>query len=315
MATPYITPAMLTTAPTGIAWSIIPFPKATTQQQFAEQYNICTRATKIVDGYVNQVFRATIDSEEISVPDFYATIQNYTGQVRWVLTRWPVTQILAAQSSPNVLPPTWTQVTNGQWRIETPVLGVYGSYVSGGSGSSGGQTIYLGIGTASWQFGRNGFLAACSYINGWPHAGLMTSATQGATTLTLDDVTGFAGAACTIYDGANTEDVQVVSVTANNQLVLPNDGGTAPAGPGTVTLATPLQFAHTGSNPANVTVSSLPADVIWASVLAAMVQALDAGITAITAQNIPGSTTTGGHGVQDLRTEYETILNPYRRVI
>lgn len=315
MGTPYVTPAMLTTAPTGIAWSIIPMPKATTQQQFAEQYNICNRATDIVNGYTNQTFRSTIDNEEISVPDFYATIQNYTGQVRWILTRWPVTQILAAQWSPNVLPPSWTAVTQGAWRIETPVLGVYNSYLPGGSGGSGGQTIYLGAGTAGWGLGRNGFLVACTYQNGWPHAGLTTSVSSGATTVQVDDVTGFAGAAAYIYDGAQSETVVITSVSANLPVVLPNSGGTAQAGPGTLTLSAPLQYAHTGSAPANVVISSIPQDVIWATVLASMVQALDSGIVAITAQNIPGSQTVGGHGIQDLILGYQQLLDPYKRVI
>jgi hypothetical protein len=315
MGTPYITPAMLTTAPTGIAWSIIPMPRATNQQQFAEQWNICSRATDIVNGYTNQVFRSTIDYEEISVPDFYATIQNYTGQVRWILTRWPVTAILAAQTSPNALPPSWSSVTTGAWRIETPVLGTYNSYLPGGSGGSGGQTIYLACGTADWSFGRNGFLVGCSYQNGWPHSGLMTSVEAGATTLPVDDVTGFAGAAAYIYDGASSESVVVTSAVANAPITLPNSTATAQAGPGTVTLSSPLQYAHTGGNPTNVIISSIPQDVIWATVLAAMVQALDSGIVAITAQNIPGSQTVGGHGIQDLVLNYQQLLDPYKRVI
>lgn len=315
MATPYITPAMLTTAPTGISWNIIPMPRATTAQQFAEQWNICVRATDLVNGEVNQVFRSTIDTEEISVPDFYATIQNNTGQVRWVLTRWPVTQILAAQTSPNVLPPTWSPVTTGAWRIETPVLGVYNSYVPGGSGGSGGQTIYLACGTANWAFGRNGFLTSCTYLNGWPHAGITANVEAGATTVTVDNVTGFTGAAAYIYDGAQSEGVNVTAVAANSPVTLPNDGGTAPGGPGTLTLASPLANAHAGSVPANVVISSIPADVLWATVLASMVQALDSGITAVTIQNVPGSTTTGGHGIQDLELAYQLILKPYKRVI
>ena len=315
MGTPYITPAMLTTAPTGIAWSIIPMPKATTEQQFAEQWNICARATDIVDGYTNQVLRSTIDNDEISVPDFYATVQNYTGQVRWILTRWPVTAILAAQWSPNILPPTWTAVPTGAWRVETPILGVYNSYLPSGSGGSGGQTIYLGCGTASWAYGRNGFLVACSYQNGWPHAGLAASAEAGATTIQVDDVTGFAGAATYIYDGAESESVVISSVSANTPLVLPNSGGTAQSGPGTLTLSAPLQYAHTGGSPTDVVISSIPKAVIWATILAAMVQALDSGIIAITAQNLPGSTTMGGHGIQDLILSYENLLKPYRRTI
>lgn len=315
MATPYITPNMLTTAPTGISWSIIPMPKATTAAQAAEQYNICWRATAIVDGYVNQVFRSTIDTEEQQGPNYYITVDNNTGQVRWILSRGPVTEILAAQTSANILPPSWNQVTNGQWRIERPVIGMYGSYLPGGSGGSGGQTIYLGAGWGGWNLGRNGWLFSCTYTNGWPHAGLTTSAIAGATTLTVDDVTGFAGASAFIYDGTDSESIQVTSVTAVSNMTLPNGGGTAPAGPGTLTLASPLAFAHTGAVPAEVVVSAIPSDVLWATVQAGMIQALDSGITSVSIQNVPGGSTTGGHGIAELESSYELLLEPYKRVI
>lgn len=306
---------MLNSAPTGVSWEILPWPQATTTEQYEEQYNICVRATKMVDGYTNQVFRSTIDSEEQQGPNYYITVDNNTGQVRWILTRWPVTQILAAQVSSNVLPPSWTAVASGNWRIATPMLGTYGSYLSGGSGGSGGQTIYLGAGYGGGQNGRNGFLFACSYMNGWPHAGIVESATAGATTLYVDNVTGFAGATAFIYDGASSEEVSISSVVANSNLILPNNGGTAPAGPGTVTLASPLEFNHTGGAPPGVVISAIPADVIWATILAATTQALESGINAITIQNVSGSQTVGGHGVEQLDQEWKSIVAPYKRVI
>lgn len=308
---------MITNAPTGISWSIIPFPKSTSSQQFAEQTNICWRATQIVDGYVNQVFRSTIDNEQRSGPgDFRVNVESDTGVVRWLLTRWPVTEILAVQtSSAAVFPRQWTQVPSGMWDIEVPIIGVYGSYISGGSGAAGGQAILIAPGYAGWGLGRQGYRLACSYVNGWPHAGLMTDATAGSTTLSVDDVTGMAGATVFIYDGASTERVHVNSVTANANVTLPNGGGTAPAGPGTLTLSTPLSFNHPGGNPALVTVSAIPTDVLWATVLAATTQALDAGITSVSIQNLPGSETVGGHGIQELVTHYELLLEPYKRVI
>jgi hypothetical protein len=62
-------------------------------------------------------------------------------------------------------------------------------------------------------------------------------------------------------------------------------------------------------------ISSIPADVLWATVQAAMVQALDSGITAVAIQNLPGSQTTGGHGIAELESSYELLLEPYKRVI
>ena len=317
MASPYITPAMLTSAPTGVSWSIIPFPKATTEQQFAEQTAICHRATTMLDGFVNQTLRATIDTEQRSGPgDYRINIEQSTGNTRWILSRWPITQILAIQVSGNaVFPRQWTQVTNGMWDIEDPPLGVYGTYLSGGSAGSGGQSILIAPGYAGWWMGRKGYRFSATYINGWPHAGISTSAIAGATTLSVDDVTGFAGATAYIYDGAQSETVHINSVTANNNAVLPNGGGTAPAGPGTITLSTPLVFSHAGSTPSTVIISALPSDVIWAAILAATAQALEAGITSVSIQNITGSQTAGGHGVSDIHLQWETIMEPFKRTI
>lgn len=308
---------MITNAPTGISWSIIPFPKSTSSQQFAEQTNICWRASQIVDGYVNQVFRSTIDNEQRSGPgDFRINVEQATGVVRWLLTRWPVTEILAIQVSAGaVFPRQWQNLPQGMWDIEVPIIGVYGSYVSGGSGAAGGQAIQIAPGYAGWGLGRQGYRLACSYVNGWPHSGLMQDATAGDSTLIVDDVTGMAGATVFIYDGASTERVHVSSAIADVNVTLPNGGGTAPAGPGTLTLSTSLAFNHPGGNPALVTVSAVPTDVLWATILAATTQALDAGITSVSIQNLPGSETVGGHGIQELITHYELILEPYKRVI
>lgn len=317
MATPYITPSILTSAPTGVAWSIIPMPKATTDQQFAEQTNICHRATTMIDGFVNQTLRATVDTEQRSGPgDFRINIEQATGNVRWILSRWPITQILAVQTSGNAaFPRQWTQAPAGFWDVENPIIGVYGSYVAGGSGGTGGQSIITAPGLASWRLGRNGYRFSCTYINGWPHAGITVSAAAGSSTLQVDDVTGFTGASAQIYDGASTETVHVTSVTANTPLVLPNGGGTAQAGPGTLTLSAPLVFAHTGSVPTSIVISSLPSDVLWATILAAMSQALESGITSVSIQNITGSQTAGGHGISDLHLQWESIMEPFRRVI
>jgi hypothetical protein len=307
---------MLTSAPTGVSWSIIPWPKATTEQQLAEQNNICWRATTLIDGFVNQAMRSTVDTEQRSGPgDYRINLEQATGNVRWILSRWPVTEILAIQTSYNGFPRQWTQVPAGYYDIENPVIGLYNSYVPGGSAGSGGQSIIIAPGYGGWWNGRNGFRFSATYLNGWPHAGITANATSGATTITVDDVTGFAGASAYIYDGSQSEAVHITSVTANTPLTLPNSGGTAPAGPGTLTLSSPLTFPHSGSTPASVVISSLPADVIWATVLASMAQALESGITSVSIQNITGSQTAGGHGVSDLHLQWETIMEPYRRVI
>ena len=314
MATPYVTPSMITNAPTGISWSIIPFPKATTPQQIAEQTNICWRATGIVDSFCNQVLRATIDTEVLSGPNYRVTVQAPTGNVRLILQRSPVTQVLAMQTSPNTFPRNFQNVPSNMFDVEHPVVGLYGSSAPSGAGE-GGQSVLLAPGFGGWWNGRLGYRFSTTYLNGWPHAGLVTSVAAGSTAIAVDDVTGFTGASAFIYDGSGTEVISVTSVTAATPLVLPNGGGTAPAGPGTLHLASPLTFAHTGTVPTSVLVSSMPQNILWAATLAATSQALEAGITSVSIQNIPGSLTTGGHGVSDIKTEYELLLEPFKRVI
>jgi hypothetical protein len=303
---------MIINAPTGISWAIIPFPKATSAQQLAEQTNICWRATSMVDGYCNQVLRATVDNEQLSGPGNYrVNIQQATGNARVILRRWPVTQILAVQVSANaVFPRQWTTVPTGMYDIEHPILGLY-SNTAPTSSADGGQSILVAPRFINWSRGREGYRLLNSYVNGWPHSSLTASVSSGATVISVDDVTGFTGASAFIYDGANTESVTITSITSTAPLQLPNNVGTAQTGPGTLTLASPLTFIH----PAGVIVSTLPAAVMQATILAATTQALDAGITSVSIQNIPGSQTVGGHGVAELHTSYELLLEPYRRVI
>lgn len=310
--TPYVTPSMLVNAPTGISWSIIPFPKASSAEQLAEQTNICARATAIVDGYCNQVLRCTVDNEQIAGPGSYRVQQqNGTGNTRIILNRWPITNILAVQWSANAsFPRQWQTLPTGMYDIEYPVLGLYQSSAPTGS-ADGGQSILVAPGYGGWWMGRNGYRYLVSYTNGWPHTSLTQSALAGDTVLHVDDVTGWLNATGTIYDSSNRESITVTGVTATSPLALPNGIGTTQSGPGTLTLASPLAYAHENG----LVVSTLPGSILWATLLHATCQALEAGITSVSIQNIPGSMTTGGKGVHDLLLEADLLLTPYRRVV
>lgn len=306
---------MLVNAPTGTAWSIIPFPKATSTQQLNEQTNICFRATSIVDGYCNQILRSTIDNEQINGPGNYRTnIRQSTGETRIILSRWPITSIVAVQWIPTSTYPrtanNWQTIPQGFYDIERPVLGVYQSTAPTGSGD-GGQAITLAPGYGSWSAGREGYRYLVSYTNGWPHTSLTAPVLAGATTIPVDDVTGWLGAAGTIYDDNLRESISVTAVSAANPLNLPNGIGTTPAGPGMLTLSQPLMYAHA----AGLVVSSLPGSILWATLLHATAQAMEAGITSVSIQNMSGSLTTGGKGVHDLLQEADLLLAPYRRLI
>lgn len=311
--TPYVTPAMLADQQTGVAWQNIPEVNALPQQTLATQTQVCWQATSIVDTYCNQVLRATVDTEPLTGPGARMSTLPGTDVGRLVMRRWPVTEVLAVQlSRTRDFPPMWTPVPAGMFEVERPLINTLTDTASA-TGPDGGSGILVAPGYIPplSPRTRNSRRALVSYTNGWPHTSLTAGASASATVLQVDDVTGFAGASAFVYDGADTEPVAVLSVSATNPLALPNGVGTAQTGPGAITLASPLTNAHA----VGVVVSSLPANVLWAVVLAAAAQVLESGVTSITAQTMNGSISEGGRGVEDLQTEYELLLQPFRRIV
>jgi len=309
--TPYVTPQMLVNAPTGVSWEIIPEPGADSASQLAELTNVSWRATSIVDTYCQQVLRATVDNEQLTGPGAPRVgHQQGTCNGLLVMRRWPVTQVLAIQTSSNrTFPRAWTTIPAGQYEVEHPLINLYTDAASA-TGPDGGASIVVAPGyIPPLSCGRNSTRLLVSYTNGWPHTSLTQPAAVGATVLHVDDVTGFTGVSAFAYDGAQTETVSVLSVAAATPLNLPNGVGTAQTGPGTITLSSALAHPHG----IGVVISSLPANVIWAAALAAASQALEAGFTSISVQNLGGSLTEGGHGVADVQSAYEWLLEPFCR--
>jgi hypothetical protein len=307
--TPYITPDLLVSAPTGISWSTIPPGRAVTPpERTAEQYNIAQRATAIADGYCNQILRATLDTEYLSGPDYYVTYQQGTGNMRLILSRWPVVSVSAIYVSPNVFPRSWTEVTSGYYAPETPTMGVYGSVAPTGTGQ-GGQSVIMSSGYADWSLGRNGYVFQVQYINGWPHCSLTTAVTAGSTSVAVDDCTGWAAQTLSGASGATG----VVNDIGGAQETVQVTASSVPAGPGTLTLASGLVYNHA----AGVMVSTLPASVQWACTLLATSQALTRGATATTVHTVPGGSggSPASKGPESLAEEAELLLHPYKRII
>lgn len=308
--TPYITPGMLTNAPAGVSWSIIPAPNATTAAQQAAVTDICWRATSRVDSYCRQPLRSTADTEYLDGPGRpRCTIDRNTGNGVLIMRRWPVTDVLAVQLSlSRSFPRAWTPVTAGDWDIRHPLIW------SGSSGAAtapgGGWTIDLAPGWLDWCHRRGGQRVQVCYLNGWPHTSLTVAANAGDTTLQVDDVTGWAGVPGWAYDGSATEQFAATDAVATTPLVLPNSAGTAESGPGTVTLDAGLASAH----PEGTVFSALPATVIEAAVYAACIQALEGGIDAVTIQDMNGGRLSSGSSIADIGTELELILNDFMRV-
>lgn len=304
MATPYVTPAILVNAPTGISWSTIPTFGADPDAQLAEQTNMCWRATHWIDSYCNQPLRSTIDTEEFLGPNYRMTVDN-NGLVRVLVSRWPVTSIISAQYAPaTAAGPTWSPIPLDAMYIEEPVDTTGGISIESAAGSA---AIDIVPGYISWWSGRRGMRLQLTYVNGWSHAGIIGATELGATELEVDDCTGMLIAADSsrgmwIYDGNLTEYVTVTAASAIS-------------GPGTITLAAGTTFAHNGSVSQPIVISALPASVQQAAILHCSMQAIVRGATATTVQNQPGSTTNSGAAGASMLADVKLALKPYRRVI
>lgn len=308
--TPYITPAVLKRAPTGIDWTTIPSRSASTVDQAAEAANICLRATGMIEGVTNQTLRATLDEEWFSGPDYRVTINRRTGTVRFLVSRWPILQVISATVSPDVFPRTWQTVTAPYLDIEKPPIGLFGA-AQAADVADGGQAILMSPGFLDWSMGRNGWRVQLIYVNGWPHTSLTAMAANGSQTIAVDDCTGWApsvydptdmqfGATGIFYDGTFQEVAQCV-------------GASAQSGTGTLTLNQPLSFQHS----AGVLFTTLPRTVMNATIDMASSIALERGATATEVQTMSGGGGSGGGplGVHELRTLAEVAVQSYARVI
>lgn len=277
----------------------------------------------MVDEICGQPLRATVDTYQLFGPGVRVGVPGNGAPVKLVLTRWPVLEIISVQVACNTLPWTFRTVPASALAIQYPVVGLYGSSAPA-SAAEGGQTILMDplwlSGNGSGQLAPNGpgwgpayghgqYVIQVQYINGWPHTALTAAATIGATTLSVDDCTGWVisppfpgaatGATGVVYDAASQEVIQVTAASAAT-------------GPGTLTLAAPLTFAHA----AGVMVSTLPQSVVWAATLLGASQALTRGATSTTIRQIPpGSSSGGGERAMSLKKEATCLLAPFARII
>ena len=259
-----------------------------------------------MDTYCRQPLRATAVTEQGNGPGrARVSVDRSTRRGTLITRQWPVISVNAVQvSQSRSFPEQWTLVPAGQYRIRHPVLmPASGVPVQG---PSGGSAIDVAPGVITWDYGRGGWDVLNSYTSGWPHAGLTAAAAASAESLSVDDVTGWAGWTGTLYDGVSTELVTVTGAEATSPVQLPGVAGTVQAGPGTLTLSSPLAYAH-GTE---AVVSALPGAALQAVALRAAVMALET-IAAIAAQSSSGNLP-GGLGA--LATESEMQLDDFRRI-
>jgi hypothetical protein len=304
--TPYVVPTanLLQSLPVGVDWSTLPpGTNVTTTQKTAALAGVCMTATSNVNGEMNFPLHAVLNTEQEQGPNFRVTVRP-TGEARMILSRWPVTQIVSVQVAPaGVYPLQWTTVPAGFYRPEFPVIGRYSSNTPSGSGE-GGQAILIAPPYVNWCRGRWGTVISVQYYHGWPHTHLTAAAAAGDDAISVGDCTAWApftpgqpGAEGVVYDNLGGQ--EPVTVTA----------ASATTGPGTLTLAAPLTYAHPT---VGTMVSALPNDVIWAAALYAGAEALTRGAQATVVQSVPGHGA-GLTGADALREQACRMIHRFAR--
>lgn len=316
MTTPYIIPAMLKNlAPFGIDWTSIPINGPASNLNVAALYDLCMAASGAIDNYCFQPLRATVDVETLDGPNTRLVVRASTGVAVAQMQHWPILGVLGARMTPaGAFPRTWSTIpANAVTPGETSTQFVGGSSLPNGGGDGMNQVL-IAPGYIDWINGRWGYTVQIAYLNGWPVAGLTSTAPAGSTTLHLDDVTGLAGTRPTIWDGGQSEVVTVTAAAATSPVtVLP--GVPAQVGPGTVTLASATQFAHGATTPASVQVSAMPDAVRWAGYFYAAAEGIQRGSTQISVPALPGSMQSGGQPTaQSFINLAQSQLMPLRRI-
>lgn len=318
---PYVTPEILQNAPTGIDFSTIPAtPTFDPAANASELWNLCQRATAMADQYCNQTLRATLDTEVLHGPDYRVTVGPAAGggtatpywgtagsNTRCIMARWPILGVTKVQVSANASwPRNWVTLPAGFAEPEYPPFGLYNS-VAPASDANGSQAILIAPGYVDRCLGRNGYILQISYINGWPHSEISVTASAGASTITVNDTTGWAvsnyqttitGATGVIKDAGRQESVHITASSTTS-------------GPGTLTLASPTVYPHQ----AGTLITTIPAAVEQAAILFCCAQALVRGATSTTIHSIGGHSASSDQDISTLNAEAELLLHPYRRTI
>ena len=287
----------------------------------AEWWRMCGRATSRVDGYTIQPLRATLDTELHRGPDFRVTVGPASGgayptpfwgnsgaqNARVILDCWPVLQVVSVQTCPNNLwPRQFTPLPAGYAEPEVLPSSVYNSVAPGGS-ADGGQAIIIGGGRVNWSLGRNGWLIQVSYLNGWPHCSLTSAVTAGATSLPVNDCTGWA---VTSYAGTYTGATGKIADSGWQEAVHVT-ASSVTTGPGTLTLSSPLAYDHE----AGTLLTTLPSSIEQACIYFCAAEALTRGATSTTIHSVGGASQSGGGGARELIEEGELLIHAFRRTI
>jgi hypothetical protein len=287
-----ITALELQESPTGFSWSDISELGTTTAIEAIEQANVIDRASGIVRGYLDQDPTATIDTEtaRLGSGSVKAWVDN-SGWLWFKTDRFPILSLTSLK---------WATVPAGTGGLTYNAIPSANVLIYG----EDFRLNRLADFSQDWTWLRNTpGLVQGVYVNGWPNMLLQASiASTGSKQATVDTTTGLTttagaiGNQLTVYDGASTEVITVVSVDDATHF----------------TAVFANTHAISATNP--VGISALPSDLkqgaIWTCLAIARVRGEDA-IQMDSSGNIKGAPS-GFDGDAWAKAEY--VLERFRRI-
>lgn len=282
---PYLSLAEFKNAPTALDYGNL-VVGGNQAAQDAELTNAITRASSWIDQYCNQVLSATVDTEQQRArirPD---------GTIAIHPKYFPVVSVSAISlgATPNEL--MAAPDASICWLEEQSIIYPYAALPQNMS-SQGPLSFGFPVTQGRFVYTRY------SYINGYANTSVAVQSSAGASSITVLDATGVvAGEWLTIFDGANTERVQVDSAYVYGAQI--------------ITFTAPLLYDHA----VGVTVSALPAAIKQAAIV--MTSAFlkirgDASLTmGVTTR--PGTQNSGNDAMGSEKAIAAEILKPFRRI-
>lgn len=284
-STPYITVTEYKQAPTGTDVDDL-VGGGTLALNDMELANEIARACSWIDGHCNQVLAATVDTD-----NFRARISR-DGFLKVHPRFNPIVEVISA--SVGVFPNYLTTLDPTTAWIEPqsvlfPITGQAGFFSSAIQFSPPYTT-------------NREVMVSMTYVNGYANTLLATNAAQGASSLALNDLTGFVpGQKFQIYDGADNELLQVAASFVPAQ------------GAGSLPLAAVTSHAHN----AGVSVSALPPAIKLAAIYMTNVLLKSRGNASVVMQGLSFTPTEILSKNPAVAGDYQAamnILEPYRRI-
>ena len=297
---PYISPTTLITAPTGIDWSTMGSPPQTRhpRENMAEIWNMCGaghRPRRFVHEPDHSGRQQTWNC--VHGPDYRVTVGPASGR----FLAYPVLGGHgAAQRADHLVPVADPPGDRGEnlperrlaAHVDVGARQAISSLKSRRSESTaqwrraaaadGGQAILVGGGYINRCAGRNGWAIQVTYVNGWPHCSLSAARPRRGDNPPRERLHRVGGRATTT---GRSRAPPAGSWTPGSGKPVHVTAATATAGPGTLTLSSPLNYPHQ----AGTLVTTMPAQCRAACILFCTAEALTRGATSTTIHAVGGA--------------------------